>query len=225
VNMDYRYELKFVLNNSELADAMQWLYQYTHAREKYKKRKVNSLYLDDVDFTSVRDNLSGVSDRKKIRLRWYGSGDNTSPVFEVKVRDGRLGYKKSYPINSLENRLLKLDIKDIIYECESELRMQGVIIAEPLVPTLQVSFDREYFEDLNGIRITLDQKIQFFSSLPQQKLNNSIPAQYPYNVMEIKFEPHMKTQIAELIKPLHLVAKRHSKYLVGLATLGYVVYT
>ena len=34
----------------------------------------------------------------------------------------------------------------------------------------------------------------------------------------------MKESVAELIRPLHMTPKRHSKYLVGLAKLGYVVY-
>lgn len=225
MNIDYRYELKFVLDNSELSDAMQWIYQYTQAREKYQKRKVHSLYFDDIDFTSVRANLSGISDRKKVRLRWYGAENSSPPAFEVKVRNGRLGYKKSYPINSLQNSMWNLDIKDIVVECEKEMRKKNVVFDEPFAPTLQVGFDREYYEDLDGVRITIDQNIQFDGPLPYQKLNKIISANYPHKVMEIKFKPHLKTRIAELIRPLHIIPKRHSKYLVGLAMLEYVVYT
>ena len=42
--------------------------------------------------------------------------------------------------------------------------------------------------------------------------------------MDIKFNPDMKDTVSELIKPLHITPKRHSKYLTGLAMLGYVVY-
>jgi hypothetical protein len=34
----------------------------------------------------------------------------------------------------------------------------------------------------------------------------------------------MKELVSELIRPLHIAPKRHSKYLIGLAMLGYVVY-
>ena len=47
---------------------------------------------------------------------------------------------------------------------------------------------------------------------------------YPFNVMEIKFKPSMKEAVTELIRPLHMTPKRHSKYLVGLAKLGYATY-
>lgn len=78
----FRYELKYVLDNLRLSHAMQWMRTCTHAREKYKKRTVNSLYFDDVDFSSVRDNLAGVSNRKKLRLRWYGHDKNSTPFFD-----------------------------------------------------------------------------------------------------------------------------------------------
>lgn len=224
MSIDYRYELKFILDDSKLSDAMRWMCTYTHAREIYNKRKVNTLYFDDADFTFVRDNLAGVSNRKKIRLRWYGCEDVSSPSFQTKIRNGRLGYKKSYPLKSLENSLMELNIKDILSECEKELRKQHVILDEYLAPTLQVSYDREYYADLDGIRITIDQNIQYYGLCLHQKLNETFFAPSPYKVMEIKFEPHLKTRIAELIRPLHITPKRHSKYLAGLAMLGKVVY-
>ena len=224
MNIEPRYELKFVLDNAQLSDAMRWMFSHTHAREKHIKRKVNSLYFDDANFTSVRDNLAGVSNRQKTRLRWYGFEDISPPVFEIKVRDGRLGYKKNYQLNSLRENLLVLDNKDIVSECENELRKQQVIFDEPFSSILQVSFDREYYEDLDGVRITIDQNIKFYGSLPHQKLNNTLSMAYPYKIMEIKFAPHLKARIAQLIKPMHIIPKRHSKYLVGMAMLGYTVY-
>ena len=69
MSSDYRYEIKFVLDNSRLSDAMQWLYNETTAIKTYDNRKVNSIYFDDVGFSSVRDNLAGISQRNKLRLR------------------------------------------------------------------------------------------------------------------------------------------------------------
>jgi len=63
VNPDYRYEIKFVLDNSRFADAMQWLYNETTAIKAYDNRTVNSIYFDDVSFSSVRDNLAGIPQR------------------------------------------------------------------------------------------------------------------------------------------------------------------
>ena len=224
MGIDYRYELKFVLDNAGLSHAMQWMCKWTHARKKYNKRKINNLYFDDLDFSSVNENLAGLPNRKKMRIRWYGFEKNTLPFFEVKGKNGRLVYKNSYPLNSLKNRLLELNVKEILSQCEKEMRLQQVIFDKYFVPTLRVNYDREYYEDLNGIRITFDENIQFYNSFPYLKLYEMLPVLYPYAVMEIKFDPHLKTKVDDLIRPLNISPKRHSKYLVGLANLSHAVY-
>ena len=60
MSSDYRYEIKFVLDNAKLSEAMQWLYNNTTANKIYNNRRVNSIYFDDVGFSSVRDNLAGI---------------------------------------------------------------------------------------------------------------------------------------------------------------------
>ena len=224
MSSDYRYEIKFVLDNSRLSDAMQWLYNETTAIKTYDNRKVNSIYFDDVGFSSVRDNLAGISQRNKLRLRWYGEQKHTLPIFEVKTKNGRLGCKTTYPIQSIENSLMKLNIDKITSKCISGLEEQNIVFDEHLVPTLQVNYKREYYETHDSIRITIDQNIQFSDTQLHTTLdeNNSFP--YPFKVMEIKFKPSMKNTVAKLIQPLHITPKRHSKYLVGLAMLGYVTY-
>ena len=224
MNPDYRYEIKFVLDNSRLSDAMQWIHNETNSIKAYDDRKVNSLYFDDVGFSSVRDNLAGISRRNKFRLRWYGNQKNSLPFFEVKTKNGRLGCKTSYPIKSIENNLSKLTVDKITSKCIKDLMLHDIVFDMHLVPTLQVNYEREYYETYDGIRITIDQDIQFFDTQLHTTLDENNPFPYPFKVMEIKFKPSMKETVAELIRPLHITPKRHSKYLIGLAVLGYAVY-
>ena len=224
MSSDYRYEIKFVLDNSRLADAMQWLYKSTTANKSYDNRMVNSLYFDDVDSSSVRDNLAGIDQRNKLRLRWYGNQKNSLPIFEVKTKNGRLGYKTAYPIKSIKNNIMDLNIDKIVSKCIKDLAIHDIILDKHIVPTLQVNYEREYYETHDSIRITIDQDIQFSDTQLHSTLdeNNSFP--YPFKVMEIKFKPSMKKTVAKLIQPLHITPKRHSKYLIGSAMLGYAVY-
>ena len=39
--------------------------------KKYNKRLVNSLYFDDLNFSSFKDNVDGNTHRLKTRIRWY----------------------------------------------------------------------------------------------------------------------------------------------------------
>jgi len=100
----------------------------------------------------------------------------------------------------------------------------NVIFGQHLVPTLQVNYEREYYETHDGIRITIDQDIQFSDTQLHARLDENNSFTYPFKVMEIKFEPNMKEVVSKLIKPLHIAPKRHSKYLIGIAILGYAVY-
>ena len=224
MSSDYRYEIKFVLDNAKLSEAMQWLYNNTTANKTYDNRVVNSIYFDDVDSSSVRDNLAGIDQRKKLRLRWYGNQKNSLPIFEVKTKNGRLGYKTAYSINSIKNNLMELNIDQITSKCIKELGTHKIIFDTHLVPTLQVNYEREYYETYDGIRITIDQDIQFSNTQLHTILNENSSFSYPFHVMEIKFEPSMKEAVSKLIKPMHISPKRHSKYLIGLAILGYAVY-
>ena len=82
---NYRYEIKFVLDESSYSDALQWLYVCTNAVNRYPDRYINTIYLDNPDYESVRDNLAGISDRLKIRIRWY-DGDPVVKL-EKKIRN------------------------------------------------------------------------------------------------------------------------------------------
>ena len=67
-------------------------------KKKFKKRKITSVYFDDINLNCLRDNVNGNRERYKIRLRWYDNNvDNTN--LEIKFKDGYLGYKTRYPLS------------------------------------------------------------------------------------------------------------------------------
>jgi SPX domain protein involved in polyphosphate accumulation len=65
-----RYERKYVLNNN-----MSWLFKEMLFKKNFKKiffkRKVKSLYFDTFDYQFFRENIEGVENRIKPRIRWY----------------------------------------------------------------------------------------------------------------------------------------------------------
>ena len=221
---NYRYEIKFVLDESSYSDALQWLYVCTNAVNRYPDRYINTIYLDNLDLESVRDNLAGVSDRVKTRIRWYDS--NSDSKLEKKIRKGRLVKKEITPLDlgddfssDLSPLELRNRINDALYN-ETELN------DDYYISTLGVRYLRKYFEDQVGLRVTFDEKIQF-SDLYDD--NNPFPLSnrlidYNQKIMEIKFDPSNKDYVSNLIKKLNMTPKRHSKYLVGMAHLGNVVY-
>lgn len=224
----YRYEIKFVLNEMALAGFLGWMYKNTSCRKKYPARTVNSIYFDDVNFTSARDNLAGVPKRMKTRLRWY-QGKNghsmDSPILEQKFKSGRLGTKESVKLTNLDDDLSNLNFSELIRAIKQEVSPSHFASLEYLVPTLQVSYLRQYYEDNRGLRVTIDQNIEFKGHLSMHHLieqRGFIP--YRSKIIELKFDPSFKNEVSDLLRPLRLTPVRHSKYLTGLAMFSQAQY-
>ena len=229
MNEQGRYEIKFVLNDNEYNEAMNWLYCHTQVLSKYPSRQINSLYFDNIQFQSIQDNLSGIAKRHKTRLRWYhGSKEEVSiPFLEIKAKQGRLGYKHKFKLPKLQNDIFNVNFKDMTDLVKRQLMEQKESVNafdEYLTPALYVNYNRQYFEDHEGLRLTIDNDINFCDILPYKKLGQSSMIVYPNRIMEIKFEPAQKNKVSDLLKNLHICAKRHSKYLTGMAMFGKVHY-
>lgn len=230
MNENNRYEIKFILNESELTEAIYFL-KMIGSFSPYPSRSINSLYFDTIDFQGVRDNLAGISQRHKVRLRWYDENEIDSfkpPVLEIKKRNGRLGSKYKYIIPDInkeqilgkEVNLLCNDIFNYIhrnYEYDQLLNDQ-------YIPMLFVNYDREYYETMRGLRITIDKKIAFRNITFNDPIKYCNPIPYNEYIMELKFPIEMKDEVSDIIRYLNLTPKRHSKYLAGMSKLGYAVY-
>jgi hypothetical protein len=221
---DYRYEIKFILNQASYSDAMQWLYVNTNTVNKYPNRYINSIYLDNLEYDSVKANLSGIGNREKRRIRWY---DNDPSVkLETKVRNGRLSRKEMIQINLGENFSSDLSSIELRSNINNWLLTQSDLHFDYFASILGVRYLRQYYEDNSGLRITFDHEIQF-TDLHDDACSFSMSnrfVNYAPIIMEIKFDPHLKDYANSFIRRLNMTPKRHSKYLVGMAHLENVVY-
>ena len=100
-----RFERKWIFkSNNFIALINALLRSNLFFRYQYPSRNVNSIYFDTSNYTSIRQNLDGVSNKKKIRIRWYGKSDIiTNPVVEIKSKKGFETKKVSFRIKELEN--------------------------------------------------------------------------------------------------------------------------
>ena len=65
-----RREIKFKIFIKDIGKFYSWLYN-SPFKKKYNNRGVNSLYYDTINLDFANDNISGQSNRIKIRARWY----------------------------------------------------------------------------------------------------------------------------------------------------------
>ena len=223
-----RYELKFIIDEKEYTEVLRWLSTTTSFTESYPCRFVNSIYLDDPEFTSVRDNLAGIADRYKTRVRWYNDKNNfhSNPSLEVKIRDGRLGFKKHFSISGLAEEIINIRFTDLAYYIRDALSSDddAHVFNKHLTPSLYVNYCRHYLESPFHLRVTIDSAIKYYLPAPFDKPGESSPIIYPHRILELKFPLSQKTTVSKLLNDLHLVPKRHSKYLMGLSMHGQVTY-
>jgi hypothetical protein len=226
--MSARYETKFVLNEVEFSKVLRWLHERGNFLKKYPERWVHGLYFDDDLFMSARDNLAGISDREKLRLRWYetSAGKYSKISLELKCKEGRLGSKKRVGLDVAGSEVMELPLTDIFRRIGYAGISNNPVgpIGRNMNPVLYVRYKRSYYESVEGVRLTIDDQIRFSHAHVGSAINKAMKILYPKRIMELKFDPPLKSVVSQMFNASQLVQKRHSKYLAGLAVTGQAVY-
>jgi hypothetical protein len=220
VTSEERYELKLVVDGGMVEQARSWIHLHPEAfREAYPTRIVNSLYLDTAELSNFNANLAGISERRKLRLRWYGTenGEAKAAVLELKIKNGQLGDKRRWvlpePLNLDQPyaailRLLRRDAPDFWQPW----------LQQNTQPTLINRYRRAYYATPDGeMRLTLDDNQAFFdqrlSGRPdvRRKLQAGDTA-----VIELKASPLHEQRLEQAMGYFPLLRSRNSKYILGL---------
>ncbi len=222
-----RYEIKFSLDRAMHLETERWLAAKPFLRRAFPPRRINSIYFDNTSLTAAQDNFKGIANRKKFRVRWYGDSDQAeaASTLEVKVRNGRLGWKAAAPLSLSPAQLLRTGTRDIEKAFHADPAVRDLIPREAaLVPVLYVGYRRHYHAAANGVRATLDENLSFADILSGNHAYESGRRAYAKSILEFKFAPVVKEQAAELMNDLPLYPTRSSKYVIGLSLFGHAVY-
>lgn len=215
-----RYELKFVCSSSDLDWLRPRLAQGRVVfRAAYEPRTIRNIYFDSPNLDCYYQNLSGVSQRDKIRLRWYG--DDRLPaagVLEFKRKRGMLGWKDCHPIRDLPRspqtrwRELSRHIADALSPAAT-LQFSGSDL-----PVLINAYSRRYLESTDGqVRMTIDTRLQAWNQIRTARPNLRCPAMFPdVAVIELKADAEHYEQLRLAIQDIPLRVSRFSKFCVGL---------
>jgi SPX domain protein involved in polyphosphate accumulation len=217
-----RNEIKIPINKNFDLYFQNWKDFRNKITRPYKDRIINSVYYDTENFNSAKDNLAGISKRRKYRIRWYDNNDNIFN-YEIKVKNNNLGNKFSLTSNDVKKKSEDLfSYKNEYLKKEENKFFLNQINSLDLKPKLRVSYLRSYYLYNKKIRITYDRKIDY-SLLNRFHLNEFKKKDF-MNVIEIKFEPENYNLASSLIKDSKFIPKRFSKYLRGLHLLGVANY-
>ena len=227
--MTQRFEIKYILQPHELPFLERWIHHSGLLYRAYDDRKVNSIYLDTIDYQAAQDNLIGIGRRVKHRIRWYEQGGKFSqPIFELKLKHARLGTKITTKFSD------DLDGVEMLLKA-SHTKCSSIINNIPLlqeysvgyqsnVPTLKVEYMRSYYETFNNIRLTIDRELKF-GDLRKKDQHITLPTKTSSKVVvEFKFNVTQQHDASELMSTLPFYPTRNSKYLLGLSMFGHALY-
>ena len=218
VNLDkYRYELKAPLEQAQFAEFKQYLRQLNlHPVSPYPPRQVNSVYFDSHDLNDYIDNVSGIANRTKTRIRWY-DGDLSRLTLELKIKTNKASYKESLKLENpnMHDPRTREGVRNIMKNHRSSTES---LLLETSNPFIEVEYDREYFLLGEDLRMTLDrnQKFRKLYPVPGQNLQIS-PV---YCVAEFKFPADKRSMMQSMMRNIPFRVFRHSKYVIGMDTVA-----
>ncbi len=198
-----RIEKKFVLGKFK-DDFFKKFLLVNGFTKQYLDRTISSIYLDTANYDFAKDNINGVSERKKIRFRWYNDDLDKIYIEEKNKRNFNVWKnieKINLPINkknllgNLKKYFDKAKFKNI-----NNFNYKFV---------LKTNYKRSYWLSNNKIRATIDIDINASSTN-----NFSKPIYLGDTVLEFKFNPlHEKFFRNFFSKRFdHLRAQKYSKY-------------
>lgn len=209
---DFRYERKWVLPKFDHSRLLMLLINSKFFfSEQYPDRKVNTLYYDNRNLRSIKENLYGNYYKKKIRIRWY-SNDLIlkKPRLEIKEKEGDQNKKKIIPLLELEN----LDIrKSTDLSLITNIVNKKIYQKEKLIPILTTHYDRKYLiSPIKKIRATIDYNLfstkifPFFENFKDYfKFDKNIILEFKYSIKHFNF-------VNKNLKNLNLRITKNSKY-------------
>jgi hypothetical protein len=215
-----RFERKFVLSTLSRAGVENIVLTHPAAfQEIHHIRAVNSIYLDTVQLTYYNDNVVGSSNRRKLRIRWYNDmfGEVRKPVLEIKIKNGLVGHKLSYPLIPFKiDRDFNIDyLKDIFNH--SDLPEWVIDELKFCEPSLFISYTRRYFQSFfREFRITVDDQMIYQDI---RRRNNTFLRSMKDDIdviLELKYDFDLdnKAQSITNYLPFHLT--KSSKYVNGI---------
>ena len=199
-----RVEKKFVLGKYQ-EDLLKKILIINGFTKYFVPREISSIYLDTLNFDFAKDNINGVSKRKKIRFRWYN--DDYSKIYLEEKNKQNFFVKKniSKAIDFVTKKDLVQNLKEYLLNLDkihNNFNYQFI---------LKTNYLRSYWiSNDKKIRATID------TNLNTSPINNlSRRLELNETILELKFSPSNEKFFRNLFiqNNFNLRSKKYSKYL------------
>jgi len=216
-----RYERKFFV--SALTGEEIELLVKTHPAvfsEIYKERYVNNIYLDSRGRRNYFDSINGHNKRFKARIRWYGEmlGSIDRPVLEIKVKEGAVGKKLSFPLKPFSMKKGMGEVFDALKK--SGLPEAVKLRVDSFEPVFLNRFSRKYFLSADGgFRITMDRRMEFYHLTGEYGFSLHKMTDRLNTVLELKNGCDKEKRVSQITSRFPFRTTKSSKYIRGMQSL------
>ncbi len=210
-----RYEKKYIISKNEKYRISPLIRNNDlFFKPVFYPRIINSIYFDNDNLELYNQNIKGLSNRKKFRIRWYS--DNEYSKLEIKIKNGFLGTKKIYPLGPILNKNKEISFQKIDKRISQIYRdMNSNSILSFLKPTLFVRYKRSYYQSkIKDFRLTLDEDIRYYK-IDNKHLNKN-PRKTLNSIVELKYPADLDISELNSFSKFPFRYSKYSKYVSGM---------
>jgi SPX domain protein involved in polyphosphate accumulation len=220
---DFRYERKLLPAGYAQPEVSALIRQHPSGFcEAYPPRWVNNLYLDSPGLGDYNEHVTGLAQRSKSRIRWYGDlrGSISQPVFERKFKQGSVSGKSAHamPPLALNGSMDEQKLRAML----SELGMENPVwrCLDQRQPSLINRYHRHYYLSGDGrVRLTVDSDLAFYAPDHTTAALASRPPADCAVVIELKYAPSDSDCAADIASWFPCRIARCSKYVLGIEAI------
>lgn len=205
-----RYERKYRIEGISLNLILQTLRLHPASLSKiHPDRQINNIYFDTPELTTYKENVMGIADRDKYRVRWYGWDPLVvkKPKLELKHRRNNVGTKTIYKVAPFEFE----DLSGLIKEVNE---LSGTFAT--LRPVLQNSYKRAYFGTRDEkFRVTIDWDLSYASMFATKQFRRHQQFEPNVHILEVKYEQELEAEADRISQYFPFRSTKNSKYVTG----------
>lgn len=226
-----RYERKYRVDTLQLPELLQIVRDHPMSfRRLHPDRQVNNVYFDTDELHFFQENLAGVGQRQKLRLRWYGQDhlQATQALLEMKCKDGLLGQKFSIAVPDFavsEPHQLNVAARAgiaALWQMDAAQQAAPTLMELRLAPTLLNTYLRSYYATYNGkFRLTIDRAMHSYGFNARHEPHR-VPAKDEAIVVEIKYDAAHESEFQDVGQRFPMRVGKNSKYVIGMLMVGNV---
>lgn len=206
-----RYERKYRIEGVHLNVILQTLQMHPAGLSKiYPDRQINNIYFDTPNLTTYRENVMGIANRDKYRVRWYGWDPLLvqNPKLELKHRRNNVGSKTIYEVSPFA-----FDNLEPLTEEVNQLSGTFAL----LQPALQNSYKRAYFGTRDQkFRITIDWDLSYASMRTCRQFRKHQQFEPNVHILEVKYEQEIEAEADRISQFFPFRSTKNSKYVTGI---------